>query len=317
MRPLSRREFLLAGGATALGLIAAACGKNGNGNGGGSTDAGFFSGTPASLAELAQGREQTLQVLNSNFETFAKKQQRLVFGLRNPQNGSFYQGGRARVWAALDRDDAPLGPFEATFHGEGLGDRGVYVAEATFPSDGAWTMVVEAKPNGASEALIGAAAQQVGKVTNMPAAGDEAISVATPTVDDARGVDPICTLEDGPCAMHTVSLDDALANGTPTVMIIATPAFCTSALCGPEVEILADLSSEYGSRMDFVHIELLANDDEETVQRFAPLSPAAQAWRVEQEPAIYFIDASGTITQRIIGPFDETEARDTVEGLLG
>ncbi|HEX9712629.1 MAG TPA: hypothetical protein VGB52_08785 [Actinomycetota bacterium] len=311
MRTFSRREFLIAGGATALGLIAAACGKNGNGGGG-----GFFQGTPGSLGELVEGREQTLQVLNSNFETFPNKTQRLVFGLRNPSTGDFHQGGRARVWAGLERESPPLGPFEAAFHGEGLGDRGVYVAEGIFPSEGTWTLVVEAKPDGVPETLIGPAQQQVGRQTTMPAAGDAAVSVATPTLDEQRGVDPICTLPDGPCAMHTISLDDALANGSPTVMIIATPAFCQSALCGPEVEILSDLSGDYGGRIDFVHIELLANDDDQTVQTFSPLSPGAQAWRVEQEPAIYFMDAAGTITQRIIGPFDRMEARETVEQLL-
>lgn len=312
MHLLSRRRFLFATGATALGAIAAACSR-GNGNG----------AVPGSLRELTEGKRQSVQVFNANFETFPGVPERVVFGLRDPDTGDFLGGGSARVWAAVRPEDEPIGPFSAVFHGEGLGDRGVYVARIAFPTEGSWIMVVEAEPDGVSEPLYGVAGQQVGQQTQMPRAGDEAISVATPTFDDPRGVDPICTLTDGPCSMHAISLDDALATDRPTVLILATPAYCSSALCGPEVEILDELSTEFGERGNFVHIELLKDNETETVERWAQapnpslFSPGATAWRVTQEPAIYFIDAAGTIRQRIIGPFDKAEARETVTGLLG
>lgn len=310
MRPISRRTFLHASSASALGLVAAACGRGSGGD------------APKTLNDVIDGRPASMQVLSAGFETFSGSPQRVVFGLR-AQDGTFFQGGSGQVWAGRDRDERALGPFPLVFRGEGLDDRGVYVTEMTFPTDGTWLVIVEATPGGGSEQLLGPATLAVGQRTNMPRVGDEAISVATPTFDDARGVDPICTLTPAPCSMHGISLDVALANEKPTALIIATPRFCTSALCGPEVEILDGISKDLGDRIDFVHIELLKDDSNETAERWANnphpdlFSPGAAAWNISEEPAIYLIDADATIVERIVGPFDRVEAREKVEGLLG
>ena len=311
MRPLSRREFLRASSASALGLIAVACGGNGSKGSGSKT-----------LNDVIGGRPQSVQVISAGFETFSGTLQRVVFGLIDPSTGQPMNGGAGRAWTSLERDTEALGPFDLTFRGEGLGARGVFVAQMTFPTDGTYLIVIEATPQGGGDALLGATQLVVGPATNMPKPGDEAILVATPTFDDPRGVDPICTLEP-PCSMHAQSLDAVLGKDTPTVVIIATPRFCTSALCGPEVEIVDEVSKAFSERVNFVHIELLKDDSNETAEQWAQnptpalFSPGASEWRVEQEPVIYFIDGSGTITDRVIGPFDRAEAREKVEGLAG
>src|SRR3546814_11078234 len=69
--------------------------------------------------------------------------------------------------------------------------------------------------------------------------GDAIPAVATPPPTDARGVNPICTAEPA-CPLHDVSLADALGEGRPIALLVATPAFCQIAICGPVLDVLLE-----------------------------------------------------------------------------
>src|SRR3546814_12918171 len=69
--------------------------------------------------------------------------------------------------------------------------------------------------------------------------GDAIPAVATPTPTDARGVNPICTAEPA-CPLHDVSLADALGEGRPIALLVATPAFCQIAICRPVLALLLE-----------------------------------------------------------------------------
>jgi hypothetical protein len=113
--------------------------------------------------------------------------------------------------------------------------------------------------------------------------------------------------------MHARSLKDVLDAGDKAIVMIATPAYCTSRLCGPEVEILDQLRSDAsGDGIAFIHIELLANDEPDTVKLTSPLSPAAIAFETTEEPAFYAIGSDGVITERILGPGDVATFRDAL-----
>jgi len=110
-------------------------------------------------------------------------------------------------------------------------------------------------------------------------------------------------------------LDAALKNGKPTVLIIATPQFCQSALCGPEVDVVQGVAKEFTGRLNFVHVEVYRDNKPDTIQR-AILSPAAAQWHLDEEPVIYYIDTAGLIKSRTIGPADTSEVRAAANALL-
>lgn len=306
MTVLHRREFLRAGTLSLVGL-AVACGKDG-----GSTT----TTASGSIDALIAGRPQAFQMIAANAETLSRREERFAFALLRPGEGTPLSGGAGRVWVARNRTDEALGPFPAAYHGEGLGEKGIYVARITFPSEGQWFALAEAQPSGVAQPGIGVATATVGPVLPMPRPGERAVTVPTPTVDDHRGVDPICTRKP-PCSMHGISVHRAVRTGKPTVVIIATPAFCSSRLCGPEVDIVQAVSREsaFAGKVNFVHIEVYRDDDPDTVAKQI-LSPAAEAWKLASEPAIYFIDADGTVAERYIGPVDEGDVRDATRALL-
>lgn len=308
MRPIDRREFLR-GSALALLGVAAACG----GDGGSPRPAGG-----RTLAELTAGRAQNLGVLLGVTETLARPSERMPVILHEPGDPSkLVRSGSGRLWIAETRTSRVLGPFEVAYHDEGLrgadeGTKGLYSARVSIPRDGSWLGLVEVTPQGSSSPLLGGAQFGVGRRTQQPVPGDEAVSTPTPTPADHRGVEPYCTRRP-PCAMHEISLDRALANGKPTVLIIATPAFCSSRTCGPEVDVVQAVSLEMGPKANFVHIEVYRDDEEAPAKGI--LSPAARAWRLEEEPVIYFIGSSGAIIDRFVGPAATDEVRSAATAL--
>src|SRR6185503_14477724 len=85
--------------------------------------------------------------------------------------------------------------------------------------------------------------------------GDRAPSSKTPTLADVGG-DPkkISTDGDPEPAFYETSIDQALAEHKPLVVIFATPKFCTSQQCGPTLDSIKPYPAKYPS-VTFVNVE--------------------------------------------------------------
>ena len=134
-----------------------------------------------------------------------------------------------------------------------------------------------------------------------PLVGDPLPPFDTPTVDNNRGVDPICTRPQGTCPFHTVTLTEALKSGKPVVYIIGTPAYCETGTCAPGLEALIDVSKTIGDAAVFVHADVYTDKTATTA------APALQAYKLTYEPLIYITDAKGVLVNRLDAVFDVTE----------
>ena len=302
MKRLSRREFFRTTGFVALGAFAAACSKK-------------LKITPGTttLAKITSGHQETVQMNTAGLEILPFVPDRLVFNLIDQTNQNAITLPSVPIYIARDQHSA-VTSLTATYRVDGLpADRGFYEAPINL-APGVWLVdALFTRPGHSADLAAGQFA--VGPQTRMPKPGEKAPSVASPTYADHRGVNPICT-RNPPCSMHAISLDTALRNGKPTVLIISTPKFCTSALCGPETDIVQSASKSFSGRINFLHIEVYKDDRATTIQRQI-LSPAAAAWHLEQEPAIYYIDKTGTIRSRTIGPADIAEVHSAATALAG
>src|SRR5207244_1122522 len=135
--------------------------------------------------------------------------------------------------------------------------------------------------------------------TSTRVAGQRPIASQTPTVDNARGVHPICT-RTPPCPFHKITLAKALTLGKPTAFIVATPRFCMSRTCGPNLEELIAVANEIGDRATFVHAEVYKDDKEAPAKQIA--SPTFAQWGFQSEPWLFLIERTGVISKRFEGP---------------
>lgn len=300
MSPIDRRHFLRAGSAAALAFLAACAREE------------TKKPTQGTIDDILGSRQPNIELVPAGTELIEDRGERVAFGIIDTTTNRPIPNGKTRLWAAPDRQTKALGPFEAPYHGDGLGDRGVYVARVNFPVKGTYLLLSETVVDG--KTLLGINSVDVGVRNAMPKIGDPAIRVETPTKRNARGVDPICTL-DPVCSLHEVSLMEALEDEKPIVLIFATPGFCESRLCGPEVQMVQSIAGEHGDDAVFIHAEIYRDDNEATIRQ-AIRAPAPVAWKIVEEPAIYYIDRAGRIVERQLGPIDRTDVRTAVEALL-
>jgi hypothetical protein len=203
------------------------------------------------------------------------------------------------------------GESDAPFKGEGLQGAGAYIAHLTFDKAGNWRLDITAsRPNGAH----GVMQVPISVIANpiVPGVGQPAPRSNNPT---AKDVD-VSLIDTGqpPDDMHQVSIAQAIAQQRPTLVVFASPAFCTSQTCGPEVKVVQSLEPTYQDRLTFVHIEIYQNYKPDPSKR----QPAQTVvdWRLQTEPWIFLIDAQGVIRSRFEGPTGADEVKSAIEQLL-
>jgi hypothetical protein len=141
---------------------------------------------------------------------------------------------------------------------------------------------------------------------SVPGIGDPLVPFDTPTFDDARGVEPICTRVDGACPLHSLTLTEALQSGRPVVLLVGTPAHCSTGTCSPALDALIDVASRTGDSHAFIHAEVYQDPDATRV------APVVTALAMTYEPALFVTDAKGIVTARLDAVFDEVELESVI-----
>lgn len=204
------------------------------------------------------------------------------------------------------------GESDAPFKGEGLEGGGVYIAHLSFDKPGDWGVEVTARrPNGSR--LSQRLPINVIDAPLVPAVGQPAPMTHNPTAKDVADVE---TIDSGrpPDDMHQVSIADAIQQHRPTLVVFASPAFCTSKTCGPEVKAIQGLEPAYRDRLTFIHVEIYRDFKPDPTKR--QLAQAVLDWRLQTEPWVFTIDSKGIIQSRFEGPTARDEVKAAIEQLL-
>ena len=204
------------------------------------------------------------------------------------------------------------GESDAPFKGAGLEGAGAYVAHLDLNPAGNWGMDITAsRPSG--ERLSQRLAFNVTATPIVPAVGQAAPLSRSPTireVPDAEAIDSGRPPDD----MHQLSIAEAIAQHRPTLVVFASPAFCTSRICGPEVHVVQSLEPGYRGRLAFIHIEIYRDFKPDPSKK--QLAPTVAEWRLTTEPWVFLIDPNGVIHARFEGPTAADEVKAAIDQLL-
>lgn len=140
---------------------------------------------------------------------------------------------------------------------------------------------------------------------SAPVIGQQLPPAFTATVDSPGPVDPICTLVPQ-CPFHQANLENVAGQGTRIALLVATPAFCQTAFCGPTLGNLIDLA-EGREDLIVIHSEVYLKPKSETDLSEAALAPLPEDYGLTIEPVLYVTDEAGTITARADAVVDRTE----------
>ncbi len=259
------------------------------------------------LSQPAGGPPVSLVVANSDL---AVGQNRVSFGLVDRE----YMPVRpdaVQLRAVYYEPGAPTGQVRDTSEAEFLpwppdGRRGTYIAEVSFDqagtatgeTPGIWELHATFDYSEGETLTIGSTVSVASK-HKAPAVGAPAPLTETPRADDVSDLSAISSSPEPDPALYQISLAEAVRSGKPTLVSFATPAFCVSATCGPQITDLSALAAKYGDQANIIHVEVYKDphliDPSNPVRE---LVPAVEQWGLVTEPWTFVIAADGTVSHR-------------------
>jgi hypothetical protein len=293
---LSRRQLLVGGSAATAAVLLGACGGDDERPGAEGDDART---TTTALEGLA-----LVQFFGGPM--FVPGPVRLPFGVADEDGLLTTDASPAELQVEiLDADGAPVGSaLTVTRHADGL-PRPYFPLRANIPRAGFYTARTEIDGIGSE---LSFQVHEPGELQVL-GPGDPLPAVATPTAQDAAGVDPICT-SSPVCPLHEVTLADALAESRPVALLVSTPAFCELAICGPVLDVLLTVADQHPD-VRFLHTEVYA-DPYDNQEEYAPIVPELG---LHFEPCLLLAGPDGRIVERLDTIFDASEADERLTGL--
>ena len=234
---------------------------------------------------------------------------RLPLSLANQQGPLTVDDGQqpevltARILNA-DTGEVVAASISATKHSNGL-TIAYWPFRTEIAEPGIYTLIVDGGPS-AGVALQILEANEV----LVPKIGTSLPGFDTPTFDNHRGIDPICTRTPDPCPFHEITLNEAITLGKPIAYLVGTPAFCETGSCAPALEGLITASKKFGDAITYIHAEIYTDNSATKV------APAVGAVNMTYDPALFITDKHAIVTDRLDGVFDMDEIVERLTTLV-
>lgn len=334
-----RLPAVLTAAALAAALAAAGCGDSGGDEGSDTVTApapatvaqasaaDFPDPEGKRLSELRQGLQEGL-VLAPSVSLLTPGRNRYGFALFDVARK---QVSEAPVALYVSRPDGTgvRGPFVARSESLAVGPQfrsrtttddpdaaqSVYVADLDFPKAGKYRVSAIASLDGrnVSTTSFGARVDRPDAAGLPPAVGERAPRVSTPTLAKVAGeAERISTRQPPAEELLKTDLNDVYGE-KPVALLFATPALCQSRVCGPVVDILAEVRAELGDeQVAFIHNEIYR---ENRIDR--GLRPEPARYRIPTEPWLFVLDDTGRVAERIEGAFSADELKAAIAKARG
>lgn len=253
---------------------------------------------------------------------------RFLFSLLDPSSGA--PAADPSISAQLSFYDLAKDPAASVATATGtfvwaIPDKvGLYHATVDFTATGDWGVQFDLAGGKAGSGKSVRIQFQVAAHSSTPAVGEAFPSVDTPTAKTADAIRRISTDPQPDPAFYRVSAAQALAAHTPFVLVVATPQFCQSQVCGPTLDHVKQVAPPYEGSVDFIHVEpYILKWDGKGLQPVLDASgdfqllPALAPIHLPSEPWVFVVGKDGTLVAKFEGAFgtDELQAAlATAEG---
>ncbi len=195
------------------------------------------------------------------------------------------------------------------FRGFPLNTRGMYTADLEFDKTGRWGLEISVLDENA-ETVKASLEFEVAESTVAPSAGSPAIRSVNKTLTDGGSLADLTTGSLQDPDLYRITIAEAVDSGLPTVVVMASPAFCTNAVCGPQVDVLQELKDMYSGQANFIHVDIYDNPTgiQGDLSR-AVISPTVIEWNLPSSEWSFVIDSEGIVSARFesFATFEELE----------
>jgi hypothetical protein len=182
-----------------------------------------------------------------------------------------------------------------------------WVADVDFPKRGRYVVTALAQLDG--ELVSTSQFEMRAGPGGPPDVGDQAIRVNTDTPRDVGGnIEKIDTRLPPIPELHQTNLADVLGK-KPVVLAFATPQLCQTRVCGPVVDVVAEVRAQTEG-VEFIAQEIYVDNDINKGFR-----PQVGEWRLPTEPWTFVIDKDGKVVERFEGAVSVRELQAAVDKL--
>ena len=101
-----------------------------------------------------------------------------------------------------------------------------------------------------------------------------------------------------------------MAAGKPIALLIGTPAYCQTGICGPVLDLIVAQQKNYMGKIEMIHAEV---DTKAYTGPETPTTASVQGYSLPFEPYFVVADASGTIVARLDSIWDADELKTSLD----
>lgn len=195
------------------------------------------------------------------------------------------------VTFTISKDGTRVGTVDVAPRGDGV-PRAYLPVTFTFPTAGTYDLTATYDGADIDSTIQVVDPSEIGP----PVVGEQLPPVDSPTTERTLEVDPLCSRVPA-CDLHSVNLRDAVTQGKPIVMLIATPAYCQTAVCGPVLDLVMEQTAGR-TDLNVLHQEVYKNPKGQRDLNDAQLAPVPEAYDLRFEPVLYVTDRTGLIVAR-------------------
>ena len=186
---------------------------------------------------------------------------------------------------------------------------GLYGAQVSFDEAGKWGAEVSIRGAGIDEQVK--AGFEVRKEPSTTPLGERPPASDSPTGTSAAQIKRISTDDDPTPRFYELSIAEALKAGSPSVVVFATPKFCSSQTCGPTLDVVDGVAAKWPG-VNFVHVEPYQLPAD--AGNLKPV-PAALEWGLPTEPWVFVMDSAGRLQAKYEGIVSARELNRALRGL--
>ena len=194
---------------------------------------------------------------------------------------------------------------------------GVFTSNVSFDAAGRWGVLVTLTLDDGTEKLA-QSGFEVKPESDAPSIGQPAPRSLNRTMRDASDLSEITSAGVPDPDLYQVTIAEAVGSGRPTVVTFATPQFCQTATCGPQVQVVSEVKDAHLGRANFIHVEVYENlkemEGDVSKGRFSPL---LDEWGLVTEPFTFVIDRNGLIAAKFEGFVTGAELDQALGVVLG
>ena len=239
---------------------------------------------------------------------------RLGFGLVDVDSGPIREADVlvSTFYLGDGRQEGPIQTARAVWRRWPIGQVGLYTANFDFDRAGAWGIAANYVDHLGSDVTVSAGIE-VRQKSATPAIGERPPASVTKLSRHFEDIGDMTSDPEPDEELYAITVAEGLNAGKPLVVAFSTPAFCHTATCGPQLDVIKELKDYYYRDVNFIHVEVYDKPAEiEGHLANAPLAQAMIDWALPTEPWTFVMDADGKVAAK----FEAFATKDELEAAL-